>query len=170
MAEVSAPSSAGKTTKKRATRISTKIDMTPMVDLAFLLITFFMLTTTFSKPQAMEINMPDQSEETAKISEKRTLTLILGKDNRVFHYQGDNEPGQTDFSAEGLRKLLLERKNEVQAATGKDMIVIVKIMDDANFENMVDVEDELHITGIRRHAIVAMTEEDTQMLEQKGLI
>ena len=78
----------GKVKQKKS---STHIDMTPMVDLAFLLLTFFMLTTTFSKPKTMEVNMPvkpDNEEQQQKVAESLTLTVLLGKDDKVVWYQG----------------------------------------------------------------------------------
>ena len=75
-------------------KVSTKIDMTPMVDLAFLLITFFMLTTTFSKPQTMEVNVPDKTKDDKKmdLKESKTVIIVLAEDNRIFYYQGTKNP------------------------------------------------------------------------------
>src|SRR6188508_1902508 len=79
--------------KKRAKKMSTKIDMTPMVDLAFLLLTFFMLTTTFNKPQTMEINMPtnEKTPDPTELPASKALTVILGKNDKVYYYQGLND-------------------------------------------------------------------------------
>ena len=81
MAEIQPKAEGGKGGKKRAKKMSTKIDMTPMVDLAFLLLTFFMLTTTFNKPQTMEINMPvkDNTDNPTELKASKALTVILGK-------------------------------------------------------------------------------------------
>src|SRR3954470_189789 len=82
----------GKHNKVRAKKSSTHIDMTPMVDLAFLLLTFFMLTTTFSKPKTMEINMPDKKdlkpEDSTKIKESQALTVLLSANNKIVWYAG----------------------------------------------------------------------------------
>src|SRR6478752_6743027 len=102
MAEVSTGGGGGKKGKKRSKKVSTKIDMTPMVDLAFLLITFFMLTTTFNKPKIMEIKMPVKKEDNTKTNykESETMTLVLGEENKVFYYMGLNNPKveSVDFS------------------------------------------------------------------------
>lgn len=105
----------GKIKQKKS---STHIDMTPMVDLAFLLLTFFMLTTTFSKPKTMEVNMPvktDNPEDQQKVGEDQTITILLGNNDRVVWYQGlDNPtPMVTNLSATGLRKTLIEKNNRV---------------------------------------------------------
>jgi biopolymer transport protein ExbD len=124
MAEVNTESKGGKKGKKKgAKKVSTRIDFTPMVDLGFLLITFFMLTTTMIKPQTMEIAMPSKDkvteEEQTKVKASRAITIILGKDNKVFYYEGtrendvDPEVMTTDFSAKGLRKFLIEKNYDV---------------------------------------------------------
>lgn len=108
----------GKHGKVRAKKASTHIDMTPMVDLAFLLLTFFMLTTTFSKPKTIEINMPVKDGEPTKVN--NAVTILLSDKDRVFWYYGEFKPGETqliksDFSDNGIRKVLLD-KNAVAHA------------------------------------------------------
>ncbi len=104
----------GKKGKVRAKKSSTKIDMTPMVDLAFLLLTFFMLTTTFSKPQTMEINMPVKDGEKTPVAASTAMTIILSEKNRVYYYFGIEDPKVevTNFGPDGIRKVLLERNQK----------------------------------------------------------
>ncbi len=151
-------------------KVSTKVDMTPMVDLAFLLVTFFMLTTTFSKPQTMEINMPDKTKdnEKVKVKESRTLSLVMAKNDKIYYYQGVENPvlEQTDFSPNGIRKVLLKKKKEILAATGEGPIVIIKSKKDARYGNLVDILDEMSISGIEIYALVDITPEDEQLLEK----
>src|SRR5882762_9130065 len=138
--------------KIRSKKTSTRIDMTPMVDLAFLLLTFFILTTTLQKPQVMQITMPEKDDkEPPKVNENHVLTLIMGKDDKVYYYMGitDPEVKVTNFSATGLRKLLLSKKAQVPK-----LIVLIKSMDDSKYKNMVDVLDEMNINSIERYAIV----------------
>src|SRR5512133_2720054 len=112
--------------KKRAKKHSPHIDMTPMVDLMCLLIVFFMLTTAFSKAKVMEIILPeklkDPNAEPPKISASRTLNIILGPDNKIYWYPGSVKPEEynslppvqeTDFSATGIRQMLLERNRSL---------------------------------------------------------
>jgi biopolymer transport protein ExbD len=107
--------------KKKAKKHAPHIDMTPMVDLMCLLITFFMLTTAFSKAKIMEIVLPekirDPNAEPPKISASRTLNIILGPDNKIYWYPGVVKPEdynnlpplqETDFSATGIRQKLLD--------------------------------------------------------------
>src|ERR1035437_7495428 len=87
----------GKHDKKRAKKSSTRIDMTPMVDLAFLLLTFFVLTSTFSKPKTMEINFPaDPKDHSKDIRINNALTFIMTKDNGIFYYAGEFYPEGND--------------------------------------------------------------------------
>ncbi len=103
--------------KKQLKKMSTRIDLTPMVDLGFLLITFFMLTTTLAKPKTMEINMPakDKTVDSTKISEKIAMTVILSENNKIYYYFGIPKVDETldlqatNFSKEGIRKILQER-------------------------------------------------------------
>jgi biopolymer transport protein ExbD len=104
----------GKHQKKRAKKLSTRIDMTPMVDLGFLLLTFFMLTTTFSQPKVIELTPPIKSDDKTKIQDTLSLTLVLGKSDTVYYYKGrlslnpdSNNVLQTNFSNDGLRKVVL---------------------------------------------------------------
>lgn len=163
MAEVNSGGGKGKG-KKRSKKVSTKIDMTPMVDLAFLLITFFMLTTTMTKPQAMEVNMPDKTKEkiTQPIKESQALTVILGENDKVYWYTGITDPKVqvTDFSANGIRKVLIDKNKSIH-----EMVVVVKSMDNSKYKNMVDMIDELHITKIQRFAPVSITDVDKQLIK-----
>ncbi len=104
----------GKHQKKRAKKLSTRIDMTPMVDLGFLLLTFFMLTTTFSQPKVIELTPPIKDITNPTKVDTTTLTLLLGKSDTVFYYNGllranhdSNNILQTDLSDNGLRKVVL---------------------------------------------------------------
>lgn len=111
--------------KRRSKKLSTRIDFTPMVDLGFLLITFFMLATTLNKPQTMEIALPSKEktpgEEKTVVKASRAITILLGKDNNVYYYEGTRENDQdpvlirTDFSPTGLRQFLLKRNYEVMS-------------------------------------------------------
>lgn len=113
MAEIASDGGGKKGGKSRSKKMSTKIDFTPMVDLGFLLITFFMLTTTLSKPKTMEINMPEKDNITdpTKIKESTAMTLILTENDKMYYYFGIEDPKveTTNFSPNGIRKILLEK-------------------------------------------------------------
>jgi biopolymer transport protein ExbD len=159
----------GKKGKVRAKKSSTRIDMTPMVDLAFLLLTFFMLTTTFSKPQTMEITMPEKPKEEDKlpeVNEKKVVTLILGANDKIYWYHGITDPKVevTDFSANGIRKILLKQNAEIPG-----MILLIKPGDDSRYKNMVDILDEMNITNMQRYALVKITDTDKELVKESNL-
>ncbi len=122
MAEIEGGGGGGKHKggKKRGKKLSTRVDFTPMVDLGFLLITFFMLTTSMNKPQTMEINMPDKNviEEKDKtlVKESQAITLLLAKDDKVVSYflkDGvPSTPQIQNFGAKGIRATLLEENRK----------------------------------------------------------
>ena len=171
MAEISQGGGGGhkKGGKVRAKKSSTRIDMTPMVDLAFLLLTFFVMTTTLNKPQTMEIVMPEKTEEPddqPKVNEKHVLTLVLGEDNKVYWYIGITDPKVevTDFSTSGIRKLLLEKKNEIPK-----LVILIKASDKSKYKNMVDILDEMNINQIKVYALVDITKVDEDLIKESQL-
>ncbi len=171
MAELEQKQAGGKKGKKKGRKkMSTRIDLTPMVDLGFLLVTFFMLTTTFSKPQTMEINLPVKDEKVDPkdqnaVPESKTITILLGVDNKIYWYHGlaSNPlegPTETNFSADGIRKVLLEKN-----ATIRDMVVLIKPTNDAIYKNVVDILDEMNISNIKRYALVEIAPEDLNLIK-----
>jgi len=163
--------------KVRTKKQSTRVDLTAMVDLAFLLITFFILTTTLQKPKAMDLVMPDKDVKVKElpVAASRTMTLLLGKDNKMEWYLG--EPGKTaptkdNYGKDGLRKTLMEKEKEVEsthAAPNNFMIVIIKPSDKSTYNNMVTVMDELNIVGNKSRAIVQITPVEVELLKRDGL-
>jgi biopolymer transport protein ExbD len=155
--------------KVRSKKGSTRIDMTPMVDLAFLLLTFFVMTTTLNKPQTMEITMPEKpkpGDEMPEINEKNVLTLVLGEDDKIYWYVGITDPviEVSNFSATGIRKILLEKKAELPK-----LVVLIKAMDEAKYKNMVDIMDEMNISSMQRFALVDITPTDVQLVKESQL-
>lgn len=162
--------------KVRSKKASTRVDLTAMVDLAFLLITFFILTTTLQKPKAMDLTMPDKDKnnEDAQldVAASRTMTLLLGSDNQLEWYVG--EPGKTaptkdTYGKNGLRKTLMEKSKEIKETTGKDMIVLIKPSDKSNYNNVVTVMDELNIINNQIRAIVKILPMEVDLLKRDGL-
>lgn len=133
-----------------------KVDLTAMVDLAFLLITFFMLTTSLSKPVAMDIVKPDETADhqiRMEMPASRTMTILLGKNDRVAWYMGEagkSQPNIEDYHQ--IRKSIWKNKMKMVAMNGDDpkksLIVIIKPTTGASYKNFVDIMDELSITKI----------------------
>ncbi|PTS97494.1 biopolymer transporter ExbD, partial [Flavobacterium sp. HMWF030] len=164
----------GKGGKVRSKKQSSKVDLTAMVDLAFLLITFFMLTTSLSKPQSMDLSLPDKDPDDktppVKVDENRTMTVMLGEDNKMIYYMGllatpKIGPKDITYGKDGIRRELLTQKKAVVQYTGdkkKGIIVIIKPTKKSNYRNLVDILDEMAITGVSTYAIVPeFTPEET---------
>jgi len=139
--------------KRRAKKLSTRVDFTPMVDLGFLLITFFMLATTLNKPQTMEIALPSkektpESEQTI-VKASKAITILLGKANTVYFYEGtrvndvDPEVHATNFSPDGLRQFLLKRNYEVMAK-------IRNLRAEKNKKRFPEAEYEKQLSAIKK--------------------
>lgn len=193
MAEIAQDSGGGhkKGGKVRSKKMSTRIDFTPMVDLGFLLITFFMLTTTLAKPQIMALVMPEKDvdiKERDPVKESKVLTIILGKDDKVYYYEGITEPklDSTDFSAEGIRRVILDKQVKVKEQFGEEefedfktkeprkgsmLNVLIKPTKDAKYKNLVDVLDEMSITKVRYYVILDVSKLEEEFIKDpaKGM-
>lgn len=185
MAELNTGDGGGKKGGKvRSKKSNPGVDLTAMVDLAFLLITFFMLTTTLSKPQSMPLAMPDKDdnkpEDVQKVPEKRMMTVLIGKDNKIMWYMGQFDapvmpPTEASFGKDGIRKDLLKNVQygkQVAASEGKPdqgLIVNIKASDKASYKNLIDILDEMAITHPQVYAIGDMTPGELDLLKQSGL-
>lgn len=156
MAEISETGSRSGHGKVRMAKKSTKIDMTPMVDLAFLLLTFFILTSTFNDSTILELPMPDKNDTQSELNEKNVLNLAVAEDGRLYWWRGlDGEVQRTDYSRKGLRQLLLG-----QGRANEKLMVLIKPADNSKYENIINVLDEITITNTQRYAIVDFTDDD----------
>ena len=169
---------------KKGKKLSTRVDLTPMVDLGFLLITFFMYTTTMSKPKTMQINMPYKDdvvkpEEETKIKESTAMTILLSKDHRIYYYEGigsdATKPPElkvTYFrSKDGIRDAIIEKKKKVEELrqqgllSGKDQAtLLIKPDENSTYEDMVNILDEMNINDVRVYAIVDITPVDKEFI------
>lgn len=164
---------------------SPRVDLTPMVDLGFLLITFFMFTTTMSKPKAMQITMPYEDEklqdaEKSQVKESTAMTILLGKDHKVYYYFGiGNDPANppqiysTGFKDEGgIRDAIIAKKKEVQGLISSGALraddkltIMVKPMDESITDDLIDILDEMTINGVPVYAVVDITDLDLKFIE-----
>ncbi|RYD88058.1 MAG: biopolymer transporter ExbD [Sphingobacteriales bacterium] len=173
MAEMNVAASKSGRRPGRSRMAPPRVDLTAMVDLAFLLITFFIMTTTLNKPKIMPIAMP-VADAPGPVAASRTMTVCLGKDNKVVWYLGLAEkpilaPSVAGYGQGGIRRALLEAKAYVQKTTGKTMMVIVKPADSSKYENLVTTFDELDITKVPSYAIADISPTDIELLKQKGI-
>ena len=175
MAELNTGDGGGKGGKVRSKKSNSKVDLTAMVDLAFLLITFFMLTTSLSKPQSMDLPMPDKDDKAPPIliADARTLNIVLGPDNKMMSYMGQfkspiEAPKEVAFGKEGVRKDILEKIVSVPVTMGdpkKGLIVLIKASKKSNYKNLVDILDEIAITKVQTYAIVDITNEEEDLFK-----
>ncbi|WP_298157440.1 biopolymer transporter ExbD [Flavobacterium sp.] len=176
MAELNTGDSGSGKGKVRSKKSDAKVDLTAMVDLAFLLITFFMLTTSLSKPQSMELPMPDKDTKIPPIliADARTLTVLIGPNNRLKYYMGQfaspiEEPTDIGYGKNGIRKKILEKRASVPITMGdakKGVIVLIKADKKANYKNLVDILDEIAICKVPTYAIVDITKEEAKLFEK----
>jgi biopolymer transport protein ExbD len=162
--------------KVRSKKQSTRVDLTAMVDLAFLLITFFILTTTLQKPKAMALVMPDKDQKTNQqlpVAASRTLTLLLGANHKFEWYIGETGKSaptvEQSYSKKNLLDMLFEKSKEVQQNTGKSMFVIIKPSDKSKYKDLVTVMDDLNIMGNDQRGIVDITAVELELLKRDGL-
>jgi biopolymer transport protein ExbD len=181
---------------KKAKKLSTRVDMTPMVDLGFLLITFFIFTATLSEPKAMNLNMPkdvDDPNQEMKTKKSGALTVMLGKDNHVYYYEGELDESASNFKSTNwaeLREIIIRKKKEIvskyvtdpkceqeamterkktadearKSCSQQDFFVIIKPNDDATYQNAVDILDEMAINEVERYAIVKISDTEKELI------
>jgi biopolymer transport protein ExbD len=141
---------------KRMRRLGVRIDMTPMVDVAFLLLTFFMLTTTMNRPQTMEINLPP-SNTTVEVPESNLLTLRVKEDGSIYWNVAAEPPQKVEFNK--LRELMLQKVQQNQK-----LITLIKVDRKGKYHYMVDIMDELNLANITRFSLAPMLDADREFL------
>lgn len=191
MAEIAQEGGGGrkKGGKVRSKKMSTRIDFTPMVDLGFLLITFFMLTTTLAKPQVLAVAMPEKDikkEDIEPVKESKVLTLLLGANDKVYWYEGitDAKLDSTDYSPEGVRKVILNKMDKVKGLFGLETYkkknkegveeerqdgsyinVIIKPLAESRYKNLVDALDEMAICKVRYYVILDVSDLEKEFIK-----
>ena len=150
-----------------------RIDMTPMVDLGFLLITFFIFTTTMSDKKTMRLIVPAEGKPTP-VKEKKVLTVLLSGNNKVFAYEGQfqeaikkNQILPTNYNeTEGIGKLIRLKQNKLSETKEKDdLIFIVKPSAKASYKNVIDALDETTINNVKKYVVVDPSSEEEIFLE-----
>lgn len=168
MAEMNTQSNPGKQRGgQRAKKLSTRVDMTPMVDLGFLLITFFMLTTTLLQPKTMDLIMPRDDGEPQSLAESNAMTVLLGANNTLKYYEGMYHPEDVKTTTyREIREAIIKKKEDIMKNTGDNkLMVLIKAGKDANYRNVVDIMDEMLINRVDRYAMVDITDEEKALLK-----
>lgn len=153
---------------KKSKKLSTRVDLTPMVDLGFLLITFFIFTTTMSQPTAFKLNLPkdtDKPEEQNKVKESGVLTLLLGKNDQVYYYEGTLAPDASNFKSSNFKEIRNEIMTKKKSTDPKDFVVVIKADKDCTYKNVVDILDEMLINDVKRYATVDISDVEYQLIQ-----
>lgn len=181
MAEINMATNSGGAGVRRSKKHSTRVDLTPMVDLGFLLITFFIFTTSMSDPKAINLKMPAAGPPTES-GESGSLSVILLEQNKVFYYHGSlseaikhNAYSTTTFDfTNGIGQVIRQKQLTLdrQKKDGrKDLVIMIKPLDEAAYRNVVDVLDEMLINAVPSYSILdiepAEKEEVTKLLHSE---
>lgn len=157
MAEIRAQDNRKRTGMKKGKKLSTRVDLTPMVDLGFLLITFFIFTTTMSEAMAMGINLPSDKPvyPPTLTAASKTISLILGDNNSITYYNGDDVKANftTNYTAKGIRDVLINKQHSL-GKDSKKMVVLIKPTNKASYANVVDILDEMAINGVKTYVLM----------------
>lgn len=160
----------------RMKKHSLKTDMTPMVDLGFLLISFFVFTTELSKPLVTDLVMPKEGEP-ATLGKSNALTILLGKDNAVFYYHGEWDASKvtaSSFSVQtGLGQIIREKQKNLDSylVNGEGragLMLLIKPGPDATYKNVIDALDETLINQVKKYAIIKPDSEEANYLTTRN--
>ena len=145
------------------------IDMTPMVDLGFLLITFFIFTSAMSDNKAMKLIMPD-NRDSSEVKNSHAATLVLGKDHRVYYYEGalkealeSNSITNTDFGNQGVREFVTKKKNKI----GQDIVVLIRPSEDCSYSDIVNAIDEMMITNVEKWVLMDADKTEYELIKNR---
>ncbi len=168
MAAIENPQQQKNNSPKRFVKKSTRVDLTPMVDLGFLLITFFVFTSTMAKPTAMKVNMPyNKSGPLDPVCNSCVLTAVLFNNNLIRYYEGNlinTQIHTTNY--EGIRQIIQDKKKMVEQARGSadQFVLIIQPSAGSSFKNFVDIVDEVTINNIQRYYIDELTVAETNKM------
>jgi len=177
MAEINsnAGHSRHKTGVRRSKKLSTKVDLTPMVDLGFLLITFFIFTTAMTSPKTMKLYLPADGDPTTPAGQSAVLTIVPVSSNKVFYYHGDmssaiqnNLYGVTNFAlSNGIGDIIRQKQMALSRNpkyTKNDLMLIIKPSANANYQNIVAALDEVLINDLKHYAVVDLDPVENEWL------
>jgi len=152
---------------KKGKKLSTRVDLTPMVDLGFLLITFFIFTTTMSQPTGLNLFLPkdtDKPEEQNKQKASGALTVLLAKNDNIFYYEGELAPDASNFKSTGFKEIREVIMNKKKSTKAEDFMVIIKPNKESTYKNTVDILDEMTINVVKRYALVDISPVEEQLI------
>ncbi|HEY2725980.1 MAG TPA: biopolymer transporter ExbD [Parafilimonas sp.] len=170
MAEILQKEHKQKAGVRKTKKASLRVDLTPMVDLGFLLISFFVFTTTISQPKAMKLVMPNNGIDSSEAPADKTLNLILAANNKTCVYNGSqlNNIKNIGSNTTAIREAILQRKNEIREKYGNDlgMIVLIKPTPLSTYANVVNALNEMLICDIKTYVLMDATEDELKAIKQ----
>lgn len=180
MAEINTANSGQKPGVRRGKKLSTRVDLTPMVDLGFLLITFFIFTTTMSIPTSMKVVMPkDDLDNPMPIPQSKTLTAIPIDNDEVFYYHGrleealaNNRFGICGYDLRtGIGAIIREKQTNLEkiGIGKKEFILVIKPGPSSTFQNTTDMLDEVLINEVKYYSLTDLQKEEIEVLKKKGI-
>ncbi|RYY22204.1 MAG: biopolymer transporter ExbD [Chitinophagaceae bacterium] len=177
MAEINQPAPAAKPGFGNGKKLSTRVDLTPMVDLGFILITFFVFTATLSEPSAMTLVMPADGGEPIPVRDSRTLTVIPAGNNQVFFYHSILREAVVNgrvgmVSGAEIGDLIREKQaylDVLQSGSKKDLMLIIKPTAGASYRNVVDVLDEVAINEVKHYAMSDLYPEEEAVVSERRI-
>jgi biopolymer transport protein ExbD len=152
---------------KKSKKRSTRIDLTPMVDLGFLLLTFFIFSTTMTKPTGMKLFLPEDSADPIEIKESGALTIMLGRGDGVFYYEGKLASNGSNFKSTNFKEVRDVVINKKKSIDPRDFFVTIKPSPDSRYKNAVDMLDEMKINDVKSFALVDISDPELQLLRAK---
>ena len=178
MAEIQQPESGHGNRAHRTKILSTKVDLTPMVDLGFLLITFFILTKTLSEPKNMQLLLPAGDINTTPYGESTVLTLIPLGDDKVFYYHGNPNAAIQDklfgiIKPAGIRSIIMQKQLALEASpkySKNDLMLIIKPTESSVYKNIVVLLDEVLINDLKHYAFVDISRDEKKWLGEMALL
>lgn len=154
---------------KKGKKLSTRVDLTPMVDLGFLLITFFIFTTTMSQPTAMRLFLPkdtEKPEEQNKVKASGALTVLLAKNDNIFYYEGELLPDASNFKSTNFKEVRDIILNKKRSTNPEDFVVVIKPNKESTYKNTVDMLDEMTINNVKRYALVDISPVEDELISR----
>jgi biopolymer transport protein ExbD len=155
---------------RKSKKLSTRVDLTPMVDLGFLLITFFIFTTSMSDPKSMKLILPDdRAEVPVKIQQGAVLQLVLGEKDKIFYYYGDDIQNlKPTYYGSKVRDIIIEKRKDVEQRYGsaKEFMMIIKPMPGSTIKNFVSILDEVLINQVAKYVITEPSVTDIESVNR----
>ena len=152
---------------KRKSHTSLTIDMTPMVDLGFLLISFFIFTTTMSEQRSTNLLMPKESLDSLEVKDTYALTAILGTENKIFVYEGRWADAfersliyRTNYHTQNGLGSFIRQKQEILGEKGYKLVLLIKPLQVSSYKNLVDALDETLVNSVSRYVIMEPTDNE----------